>query len=402
MRVQTKRHKTIEESKRFVLRVRDKKAQVMESLHKYNEIMEVEGLLKNLPWEIKNAKETAEDARKGFIEIQPQLEEKSVACNRLKEELDLKGKKLLSLKAETTEFKSKVQRQEQKIADIYGLQKKIAQLKDEKASIDSIIKGLTPEIRAFNSEIPSLQSKLATDMMVLSSLEAEKHRLDNETETLSVKLKNLGDFDAQQNDLAKVVAENNETSRRISQIESTLCQNNKLKAEITSDINNINEEVKKLSKTVADLRNKADSLSKTVIARDEVDKLQTQLNTITKDRDGLIESTARLGKDVEDQMEKKGEIIKQVESARAGLEAMNNECNSFMQKVDLYTKDPDQLDTLKNRITELEKIVAEYVKNNETAHEQLTRLNNAVSIINTELSGYREALGQIGRLLNVF
>lgn len=401
MRIRAERRKTIEESKRICLQVREKKTRVIESLHKIIEIMESESLLKKLPEDIKNAKDTIEDSKRGFAELQPQLEEKTAYNNKLKEEVDVKGAKFDTLQSEVSRLKSKVGRQEEKTSAVEGLAKKIALLESERDGVDSRIGDLIPGIESLKNETSPMQVKLNADKEELQRLESEKQRLTADAEARSEKIKGLGDLKVKTNNLDNLNAENNETVEKISKLKADLGQNEQLKTKALSDKNDIDEQVEGIGKEVDNLKGRADSLNKTVIPKEEIDTLQTRLKTVTEERDGLRGKTAKIEEEIENHMKSKGDIIKEVENANSDLESFNDDFNKFKERVELYENDPNQLERLKNRMPELEKIKEEYIKRTENVQEELKHLNNAVDIINTELISYKEAMEEIANVLAV-
>ncbi len=394
-----RKRKTIEKSKLVCLQVRDKKTQVIESLAKISEIMEAEISLKSLPGDIRKAIDSTRDSNNGFVELQPQLEGKTAYNNKLKEEVDKVEAKFITLKSEVDLLKSKVERQEEKISAVDDLTKKIAQLEAERDSADSRIRLLGPEMESFKNETSTMQSKLAVEEEELQRLKPEKDQLREYIETLSEKIKDLGDLEVKKKELNNLIVENNETVEEINKLKSDFDSHEQLKANVELETNNINEEVEGISKEISSFNERADSLNETVIPKEDVDNLQTQLNTMINERDGLKEKTAEIEKELEKHMKSKGGIIEEVNSAGTELETKISGYNSFKERVELYESDTGQLERLKKRIPELEKSGKEHTRRAETAQEELKHLNNAVDIMKTELMSYKEAMEEISNLL---
>lgn len=394
-----RKRKTIEKSKLVCLQVRDKKTQVIESLAKISEIMEAEISLKSLPGDIRKAIDITRDSNNGFVELQPQLEGKTAYNNKLKEEVDKVEAKFITLKSEVDLLKSKVERQEEKISAVDDLTKKIAQLEAERDSADSRIRLLGPEMESFKNETSTMQSKLAVEEEELQRLKPEKDQLREYIETLSEKIKDLGDLEVKKKELNNLIVENNETVEEINKLKSDFDSHEQLKANVELETNNINEEVEGISKEISSFNERADSLNETVIPKEDVDNLQTQLNTMINERDGLKEKTAEIEKELEKHMKSKGGIIEEVNSAGTELETKISGYNSFKERVELYESDTGQLERLKKRIPELEKSGKEHTRRAETAQEELKHLNNAVDIMKTELMSYKEAMEEISNLL---
>lgn len=399
MKVRTEHRKTIEKSKIVCLQVREKKVKVIESIHKFIEIIDAERLLKKLPEDIKTAKEVTEESQKGFTEFQPQLEEQTKYNDNLKKEVNEKGEKLSSLLSEVGGLKAKIEKYEEKECNLKDLKNKLDQLEVEKDSTDLRVKGLEPDIQSLKNETSSIQSNLEADEEEINRMEPEKQRLTLAEDELSERIKNLGELEVKKSELAGIVGGNNEINKKTSELKNDLDNINQRKEKTTADTDTINDEVEGISSEVDNLKNRAESLNQSVIPKDEVDKLQAELNKVSKERDDFTEKIAQIEKEIEEHMESKGAIIKEVEDSKAELESISNEYNSFKEEIDLYEKNPDQLERLKNKISDMRKTGEEYAKKAETEQEQIKHLNNALDILNTEMHGYKEALEQINSLL---
>jgi len=399
MKKKSRGHKTFEQNKQACRKIRERGAAVIDELHQINETLETERLLKKLPVDIEITTKVIREMKKGFTELRLQLETKADYKKKLEINLRKMEEERISRKAGVYQLNIRIGRNEANISEIEDLKDKIPQLEAERDRINSRIETLEPEIPALLDETATMQSKTKAGTEELQKREPEKQQLKQNIYALEGKIAGLGDLEEKKKYLASAVEKNDQLSEEVSRLSSEINQSGQSKSEIEAETVRLGGEIKDITGVVDDLRNKERSLNETVIPRNEIDGLQTQLNSV--ERDDLKAGIEQAQKEIDGHLKEKGGLISEVEAARPELVTMRNDFNVFREKIELYEKRPEQLERLKNRIPELEREAEGYSKSARTAQEELKHLYNAVDIMNTELRTYKQAMQQINSLLNI-
>lgn len=394
-------HKTFEENKQACRKIRERGTAVIEELHQINETLETERLLKKLPVDIEITKKVIRETRRGFAELLSQLEAKTDYKKKLEKDLSKVEKERISRKSGVYQLEIKIGRNKAKISEIEDLESNMPQLEAERGRVNSRTKTLEQEIPVLLDETASMQSKVKAGTGELQKLEPENQRLKQSIYALEGRIAGYGDLEEKKEYLAVALGEKGQLSEKIRRLRIEINPGGQSKSEIEADAGKLEGEIKDIAGVLDDLKSKEESLSKAVIPKEEIDNLQTRLNSVERERDDLKARNEHAQKEIEGHLKEKGGLISEVEAARPELETMRNDFNGFRDKIELYEKRPEQLESLKNRMPELEREAEGHSRSAEKAREELKHLNNAVDIMNTELQTYKQAMQQIHSLLNI-